>query len=423
VLHVVARAEVELRWEELLERFRRHLPHETFLLPRQPELQPRAWIEVGAADPVELSLRGGLFLAQARTGAWGPGYHQQVVALVEVLGQALPQGWDAVEDNTGHYRERDRSRLERAFLRYAHALWDPDMALTGLGVGLALGEGPLRVPAGQVATSTGFKSAAWIRGTREALRRALRQPERPLSPRVRDAFLWWRAEPDAHDWTQLGRVLCTCDVIWRPLRGEDTPEQLEVRERAFECFSAALELDPRAPVPRPELERLAELLGRPLPGPVQTDKAEDTFAGGYREDWIRRSVGEGWNLALPGWLRASCDETDGHEVFWDEGLTLHLSEVRHTPQPFVPEEEVARHLAALPPKLAGRARVELSRHGSVHGYTLIVEGALVQGQLAWGEQRLSYTIVIRDPAAGALALQLGRGLAPLRRASDRLPQA
>jgi len=422
VLNVVGRAEVESSWEELLASFRARLPHDRFLLPRLAGRVPTAWIEVGAADPVELTLREGLLLIQARSGAWGPGYHEQVVRLFDALGEVLPKGWEHVEDGTDHYRERDRARLERAFLRYAHALWDPDLALTGLSVGLSLGEGPASVPPGMVATPTGFKSAGWIRSTREALRRALHRPEvsEPLPRAAREAFLWWRAEPDAFDWVQLGRVLCTCDVIWRPLDSPDAPEQVEVRERAYECFAAALRLDPHAPVPWAELERLAELTGRELPPRPAPDSASARFRGGYREGWIRRQVGE-WNLALPGWLRARWDE-DGHEVFYDDRITVHVS-ARRGEGRFPVEAEVARHLAALPPSLASQTEVLKLERGSLSGYTLVIapqgnepvapRQVVVQGQRAFARERASFTVLLSDAKDRELALRLGQSLRPL----------
>lgn len=426
MLIVVGRAEVESSWEELLASFRERLPHDRFLLPRQPGRVPTAWIEVGAADPVELTLREGLLLIQARSGAWGPGYHEQVVRLFDALGEALPRGgWEHVEDGTDHYRERDRARLERVFLRYAHALWDPDLALTGLSVGLGVGEGPASVPPGMVATPVGFKSASWIRQTREALRRALHgspgQDPGPLSRAAREAFLWWRAEPDAFDWIQLGRVLCTCDVIWRPLDSPDAPEQVEVRERAYECFAAALRLDPQAPVPWAELERLSELTGRELPArPVQEAPESGRFRGGYREGWIRRQVGE-WNLALPGWLRARCDD-DGHEVFYDDRITVHVS-ARRGEGRFPVEAEVARHLAALPPSLANQTEVLKLERGSLSGYTLVIapqenkpvapRQVVVQGQRAFARERASFTVLLSDAKDRELALRLGQSLRPL----------
>ena len=364
-------------------------------------------------------------MIQARSGAWGPGYHEQVVRLFDALAEVLPRGWEHVEDGTDHFQERDRTRLERAFLRSAHALWDPDLALSGLSVGLSLGEGPARVPPGMVATPTGYKSADWIRSTREALRRALHPAEAgPLPRAARQAFLWWRAEPDAFDWIQLGRVLCTCDVIWRPLDSPDAPEQVEVRERAYECFSAALRLDPRAEVPWAELERLAELLGREPPRrPAVEEREPPRFRGGYREGWIRRQIGE-WNLALPGWLRARWDD-DGHEVFYDDRITVHVS-ARRGEGRFPLEAEVARHLAALPPSLANQTEVLKLDRGSLSGYTLVIapeperrtpRQVVVQGQRAFARERASFTVLLSDAKDRELALRLGQSLRPLDEAA------
>ncbi|MGE0712690.1 MAG: hypothetical protein AB7N76_09170 [Planctomycetota bacterium] len=424
MLSVVARAEVRVEWDEVLARLRERLPARRFLVPRLGPAE-LAWIELAPADPVELELSEGLLQLEARTGAWGPGYHQQVVRLVDELGDALPAGWASVEDATGHHASRSRPELERAFLRRAHALWDPDLALSGPAVGLALGEGPARVPAGTVATPLGFRSAAWIRRTREELRRALHASGAPQRA-AREAFLWWCPEPDAFDWVQLGRALCTCDVIWRPLGADaagdgvaEAPEQVEMRERAFECFAAALRLDPDAPVPWPELLTLAELLGHPAPSALGAPGDPGAPGDRYREGWVRRALG-GWTMALPGWLRAGCDEAGG-ERFWDERLEVNLSAPFVAEEPFVVEREAARHLAALPRRLAERARTEPLNQGGVSGYALVVEGALVQGQVEAEGERVAFSAVLRDPAARELALRLVRSLTPQRAPSRALP--
>ncbi len=264
------------------------------------DLPDGAVVDLGPADPLLLQLREGALLGRACTTPWGPGYHQRVTEVLDRLGAALPGGWLSVLDPTGYFQLRRRAELCRHFLDWAHELWSDDVRLAsgGLRVGLAA-EGPLEVPAGLIATPTGFKGRRWVRATRAALARARRsrRPDRPARA-ARDAFLWWCATPDAFDLVQLGRALCATDVIWRPVSGEDDPDQDAARRRALECFEAAMRRDPAAPVPLPEMRRLYELTGRRGEAErLATEAGVDAFWGGYREGWIRLPIGR-WTIAV-----------------------------------------------------------------------------------------------------------------------------
>jgi hypothetical protein len=418
VLSVVARAEVSYRWEEVVERAR--LTSGRIVSVEATAGGGQAWIEVAEiADPIQLDLQEGLLLGQARSSPWGPGYHQRAVELLDELG-LVHGGWQTVVDSSDYFDTRDRVDLERCFLREAYSLWEPDLwsAPLGLLVGLDPALAPARVPPGMVATPTGFRDATWVYGLRAELRQALLAPAgTPPSRVAREAFLWWRREPDAFDWVQFGRVLCTCEVIWRPLQGEagDSPAQVEVRQRAFDSFQKALSIDPQAPVPRAEFSRLATLLGRPLPEgslPTNGGQAVAPFEGGYREGYIRRRVGAAWRVQLPGWLRAGYDAGDGHDVFWDEGFTVHLT-VRRRAGSFRREGEIARHIACLPAAARAGSRVIPIDQGKIQGYAIVLQGlgsaeVLVCGQVACGNERVSFTAVARSPESSELALRLPR---------------
>jgi len=418
VLSVVARAEVSYRWDEVLERVR--LTSGRLVSAEATPGGGRAWLEISeVADPVQLDLQEGLLLALARSRPWGPGYHQRAVELLDELGIVVG-GWETVQDTTDYAESRDRVELERVFLRDAYALWEPDLwnAPLGLSVGLDPAQAPARIPPGTVATPVGFRDEAWVLRLRGALKRDLLAPlGTPPSLVSREAFLWWFFEPDAFDWVQHGRVLCTCEVIWRPLaEGGESDSQIEARQRAYECFQNALRLDPRAPVPRAEHRRLAELLGRPRPETTPTESEE--FSGGYREGYIRRRVGAAWKVRLPGWLRAGYDAGDGHDVFWDGGFTVHLT-VRRRAGTFRRAGEVARHMACLPQEARAQARVIPIDQGRIQGYAIVLQGldsaeVLVSGQVACGAERVSFTAVARSPECSELALRLPRdfSLAP-----------
>ncbi|MBL4847931.1 MAG: hypothetical protein JKY65_20645 [Planctomycetes bacterium] len=401
-------------WEEVLERAQ--LTSGRLVSAEASAGGGQAWIEVAEiADPIQLDLQEGLLLGQARSSPWGPGYHQRAVELIDELG-IVHGGWQTVVDTTDYFETRDRHDLERCFLREAYSLWEPDLwsAPLGLLVGLDPAQAPARVPQGMVATPTGFRDAAWVYGLRAELRRAiLAPPGTPPSRAAREAFLWWCREPDAFDWVQFGRVLCTCEVIWRPLSGEagDSPGQVEVRQRAFRAFETALALDASVPVPRAEFKRLATLLGTSLPKTAADPPLATTpFQGGYREGYIRRRVGAAWKVQLPGWLRVGYDAGDGHDVFWDEGFTVHLT-VRRRAGTFRREGEIARHLACLPKPARAESRVIPIDQGRIQGYAIVLQGLgsaeiLVCGQVACGDERISFTAAARSPESSELALRL-----------------
>ncbi len=432
-LDVVALAEPSRPWAALSLAIEEGLARAPARWRPDPDGLPSGLIDLGPADPITLQLREGLLIAHARTAQWGPGYHRTVVACLDAIGPAV-SGWRRIKDDAGWSERRDARELCRAFLRWGFALWsldappgrppsaqrDGSALLDGVRVCLGVAEGPVEVPRGLVATPTGFKGRRWIAATRDGLREALLSPhpERP-GPAARAAFLWWHEEPDPFDWVQLGRAVCTTDVIWRPVHGEDAPEQRESRALAVACFEQALRLDPAAPVPREELRRLYALLDQPdLAATVGPDGDHDEgFWGGYREGWIRLPVGGRWHVALPGWLRAGVDATDGHDVFWDDELTVHVTCARG-PADFSAPAEARRHVARLPGPERTRAQVELLGDGPVSGYVVVLPASegrdtLVQGQVVCARERIGFTVVARSAAASAAALRLGRSLRPL----------
>ena len=467
-LDLVARAETGEPWRVLSARLAAALGPAWRAGPaRAGGARAHGVIDVGPpVDPVVVTCREGLVQARARTSPWGPGYHERVVERLDRAAAALPRGWSHVQDDTDHWERRCPAALRRHFLRWAHALWaldqpgepgaGPRVALDGVAVCLRRGEGPAEVPPGHVATPTGFKGRSWIEETRAALRGALVAGAGEPGPRARRAFVWWATEPDAFDWAQLGRVLCTTEVIWRALPSGDDPAQVEAREAAVACFEAARRLDPAADVPLPEWARLYELLGRPtdagrvraepapgagserdagrrggpeLPPPGgAADAAREApspppsgpFRGGYREGWVRHPLGRRWHAEVPGWLRASLDAAHGHEVLWDDELTVHVTVVDGgAPGPaFEPAREVDRLLERLPPEERAGAQVELLGNGGARGYAVVIPSgragrdALVHGLLVGARSRLGFTAVARSRAARQLALRFGRSLRP-----------
>lgn len=429
-LDVTARSEWSGGWPEAESRLARALhswcaggaAREAAWIPDGGE--PLAWIELGPADPLEVSLRQGRLTIEGRTTPWGPGYHRQAVEVLDALAAALPGGWTHVQDDTGYFASRQVPDLERAFLRWAERLWgldaDPESGLDGASVCLGEGEGPVEVPAGQVATPLGFRSLDWVRATRAALGRALASGD--PDPTARSAFLWWCPEPDALDWVQLGSAVCASEVIWRPLPGPRAKDPAdEARLRALRCFERALALDPQAPVPAPELARLYALLGREAEATRWQARAGGApFQGGYREGWIRWPVGERWSVEVPGWLRAGVDADDGHDVFWDHALTVHISALPPAPD-FSATEEVLAHLGRLGPDERERARVERFTREDVDGYALQLDYgpespelvSLVQGQAGCPQGRVSFTCVSRRGAAPEIALRLAHSLRPI----------
>lgn len=395
-------------------------------VPYQGQAREQAAISLGPGGPIDVRLREGLLLVNVSTSP-GPGYHQRVVELIDALAETLPGGWLRVADTTGYSEHRDPERLRRAFLRWAVALGDHLRPTYSRGRAvsacLGLGQGPADVPTGVVATTTGFRSLRWLESTRAGLERALAEPRRALEPAAREAFLWWNTEPDGFDWMQLGRAICTSDVIWSGLPGQDAPGQVHARKRAVTYIERGRSLDPALPAPVEELKRLYVLLGRGNAARrLAAERPAPTapFRGGYRQGWIRRPLPGQWNVQVPGWLRAGCDEADGHDVFWDDRMTVHLTTSRLA-QSFRPREQVSFHLEQLPADARSRARVEFLKGGSIEGYVVTLPygpdvpsvDSLVSGQVAVAGERATFTVVSRSPEASAMAARLSRSLRPL----------
>ncbi len=424
---VQATAECDRPWKAIAESMREALrpvgAEWQEPVPYNGRRQAQAVIVGGPGGAITVRLREGLLLLHASTSP-GPGYHQRVVELIDVLAETLPHGRLRVADTTGYVEHRDLERLRRAFLRWAVALEAkarPTCDRDSVSVCLGLGQGPADVPRGLIATATGFRSLSWLDTTHAALERALVEPKQSLSPAAREAFLWWSTVPDAFDWIQLGRSICTSEVIWSALPGEDAPGQVDARERAVACLERAQELSPSSPAPVEELKRLYLLLGQPEKARrIETKRPGAPFRGGYRQGWIRRSLPGHWNVQVPGWLRARCDEADGHDVFWDDRMTVHLTTSRRA-RSFKAREQASFHLEQLPASARSRARVEFLQGDAVEGYVVTLPygpetpdvDSLVSGQVASAGERATFTVVSRSPEASVMAARLSRSLRPL----------
>jgi len=122
-------------------------------------------------------------------------------------------------------------------------------------------------------------------------------------------------------------------------------------------------------------------------------------------------------VQIPGWLRATCDANDGHDVFWDDRMTVHVTTLALPTSGFSIRGQADRHLEALSEKDRAQAELELIDNGAAEGYVVLLpyggDDTLVQGLVGREGELVSFTVVVRSPECRELALRLGRSLSPL----------
>jgi hypothetical protein len=252
------------------------------------------------AESLEFSLDGGRIGVMAKISTLGPGYHAHVVEVINRIGRRCNLAWDwAAEgaDETGFATTGDYPALQSAmadFLRHLAGLFgepDPDGCLM---INTSLGFSPVGLKG--VVTPSGPRTFDWLRETRAG---------KNVTGAARDFYVWWNQPRDAEYWRKTGELLLWSDVRWRP--ADDEAEE-STMQAAAACFDRALELDPKCPIPKPEVAELRALLdwpeGKdpepPIPGRI----------GYYRGDMAYPPFG-GWGFTLPGYFYVNFDQDEG----------------------------------------------------------------------------------------------------------------
>jgi hypothetical protein len=289
-----------------------------------PELAPYARVLPGglnevlvrlhpADEEVRLAAQGDRILLSARTNGAGPGYHQFLVSLMDVVAGAcllrwLPEceeGGEVYQDETGYFESRQADALQREMARWLATVasqmtecdTDDNVYLLSMPLGTPLPsgfEGAL-APVGRF-------SIGWLRETAET-------SGAKLLARAAGFFPWWEPGVNEHARVGVGRT-ALWRFPWHPPTGE---EETALAEVAVACLgSAPSNLGPGGTLSRRDIEELVALMT------TAADAARPPSATGFgflRAN-VRRNPFPGCSIEVPGYFYEKDDEDDGAKIYW-----------------------------------------------------------------------------------------------------------
>ena len=236
----------------------------------------------------------------AATSSAGPGYHIFICDLIRKMAQVHGLEWitdDEVEfyDETGYFETGDKQKLYDEFATWIGALTTRVQELSRDGAKFHLAmpfDGHQFDVPEPILTQLGPRDIDWLEAVSA-------DPSKG-----QDIFPWWE---DGHGAEyHLGRALC---YMWNAVRWRDplTENEAELFESVLRHLDAAYNLDPDLKYPWGEWLEILECLGstcenaelvRSLGPDEQAASGAEPI--GYRRHDVRKNLGGGWSIAIPG---------------------------------------------------------------------------------------------------------------------------
>jgi hypothetical protein len=240
-------------------------------------------------------------LVAAATSSAGPGYHIFVCDLIRKLAQVHGLVWQTDSDSefideTGFFETGDKTRLYEEFSNWIGALTSRVAELSREGAKFHLAmpfDGHQFDVHEPILTQLGPRDMRWLTEVIE---------EPSLG---RDIFPWWE---DGHGAEyHLGRALC---YMWNSVRwrGPLTEREAELMETVLRHLDSAYALDPDLQYPWREWAELLDCMGcnYELSELVEEMAVKSEQCAlqvgmvGYRRYDVRKNLGGGWSVAIPG---------------------------------------------------------------------------------------------------------------------------
>lgn len=250
------------------------------------------------AEPILLTHTvDGALIISASTSSAGPGYHIFCCDLMRTMAQVHDIEWSSVEeseviDETGYFDSGDKIKLYNEFENWISSLTSRVKELSKEGAKFHLAmpfDGHQFSVPEPILTQLGPRSYEWLETV----------AEEPISGR--DIFPWWEEGHGAE--YHLGRALC---YMWNSVRWREplTEKEAELLERIMDHLDSAYSLDPDLNYPWQEWAEVIEFLGCEYEWEEQIDKRARSAARaelvGYRRQDVRKNLGGGWSVAVPG---------------------------------------------------------------------------------------------------------------------------
>jgi hypothetical protein len=348
-----------------------------------------------AAAPITLRAESDRITMHADTGTAGPGYHEEVDALMRAAAKATGIVW---EDSS----IPDRVALEHAMDDWLASTAREIVALAdrgATGFSILLPDGVEYAHTQLLATPLGPRDRAWLERVK-------------TTPSAgRDVLAWWDHGRGAAYFAGLARALAWTEVRWRsPI--DDRERTL--LDRVVTAIERAHGLDPSIDLPWLEAAEIYELLGEDslratragvLAEGLRKRGARDRI--GYRRNAVRVSLSGGWSLVIPGELAERWEER-GTWVGWDRRRTIWMSSMTAEGDGASSTEAV---LAGLP-ELPGEGDLLRMERGPILGHARFAIGeddgkpcAVLRAHAACGKHVALGTIILPEDADRTWALE------------------
>lgn len=286
------------------------------------------------AEPLEFVIDAGRVYASAKTSTLGPGYHAEVVELVDRIGKAAGLAWNWKEDGadeTGFAVDRDFAALQQVMTGFLRQLavsihqQSSDLA-SGLKLNMSM-DTPTPLDASAIMSAAGAFDAAWFDAVRQG---------KDLAARAQEFLPWWSREHTPAQWARLTKAMMWSEVAWHPPCDEREERLLEATLDWAKL--AGPELCKRG-VSNDDLAELREL-SKLDPSAFPPLRAKGF---GFRRGLCRWDLGAGWTITLPGNVYQDTDEEDGSLVLFYSDWAVRLSVMMPEGEPdpsFNPSETI-----------------------------------------------------------------------------------
>jgi hypothetical protein len=270
-------------------------------------------------EDVEFAARDGFVEVFAKTSGAGPGYHEFLVDLLDMIEQRAGLAWSGDGDGD-EYGDETQYRARRSTEALRAAMAEQFSALSSIVVDEIGGGALLNMSVDDTPEVTAFAASPLGEWSKEWFERAARAEGEHLFAMAEEFFPWWETGLTARNLTKFGNALCWTAVRW--VKPETAAEEQVIRS-ALECFEQAGRLGAKS-LPELEIYELRRLLA----AEAEPDVAPNPRGIGFRRRTFNVLLPGGWALKVPGYYHEDVEDEGATQVYWFGDRTIRASALR-----------------------------------------------------------------------------------------------